>query len=300
MTLASREARSLYNLVSPGYFQTLGIPVLSGRKFTQQEADTEAPVVVISEATGKRYWPGEDPLGKRISVPKGMRVKGEGRTFTVIGVVKSVRSTNLSKVDPAYVYFPCSIADAWALLVRTDLPPSAAVPMLRDAALGVDQSLATQMLAMNIESGPVQLQRLMSEAPAVVAAVLGGLGLLLASVGIYGVVAYLVSERTREIGLRMALGADRWTVIRLVFRQALRPVAWGIPIGLAGSSALSILLGYMVVAEETPDLLFGVSPWSVSTFVPVLGLFLAIVWLASWIPARRATRIDPAIALRCD
>src|SRR5258707_375480 len=153
-------------------------------------------------------------------------------------------------------------------------------------------------MMMNVEAGPVQLQRLMTEAPAMVAAVLGGLGMLLAGVGIYGVVAYLVSQRTREIGVRVALGASRADVLSLVFRQALKPVLWGLPVGLAGSAILSVMLSKMVVMAENPDPLFGANPWSPSTFGAVLLFLVAIVWLASWMPARRATRIDPAVALR--
>lgn len=297
--MQSPEARSLFNLVSPEYFRTLGIPLLRGRIFTRQETDQNAPVIVISEATAKRYWPEEDPLGKRIAVHKGLSTKRiAGRTFTVIGVVKSVRSANLSKVDPAYIYFPGSLADAPVILVRAPVTEHAAGPMIRDALIGVDRSLATQMIFLNVESGPVQLQRLMTEAPAVVAAVLGGLGMLLAAVGIYGVVAYLVSQRTREIGVRVALGADRGAVLAIVFRQSLKPVMWGIPLGLAGSAMISVLLGKLVVTVENPDLLFGANPWSPATFASVLLFLIATVLLASWMPARRAMRIDPATALR--
>ena len=297
--MQSPEARSLYNMVSPEYFRTLRIPVLRGRVFTRQETDQNAPVIVISEATGRRYWPGEDPLGKRISVHKALPTKRiAGRTFTVIGVVKDVRSANLSKVDPAYIYFSGSYADAPALLVRAAVGEREAAPLIRDALIGVDRALATQMILLNIETGPVQLQRLMTEAPAVVAAVLGGLGLLLAAVGIYGVVAYLVSQRTREIGVRVALGADRGAVLALVFRQSLKPVLWGIPLGIGGSAMTSALLAKMIVAVENPDLLFGANPWSPTTFAFVLLFLIAIVWLASWMPARRAMRIDPATALR--
>jgi predicted permease len=299
LNMLSPESRALYNTVSPGYFELLGIPLLSGRAFTQQEVDRDAPVTVISEATARRYWPGGEPLGKRISVWKGLSEKRiAGRTFTVIGIVKSVRSTNLSKVDPAYIYFPGSYADAPLFLVRTELQARAAMPLMRDAAAGADRALGSQVMMMNVEAGPVQLQRLMTEAPAMVAAVLGGLGMLLAAVGIYGVVAYLVSQRTREIGVRVALGASRGDVLSLVFRQALKPVLWGVPVGLAGSVMLSVALGKMVVMAENPDPLFGASPWSPSTFIAVLLFLVVIVWLASWTPARRATRIDPAVALR--
>ncbi len=162
----------------------------------------------------------------------------------------------------------------------------------------MDPVLANQLLFMNVESGPVQLQRWMTQAPALVAAVLGGLGLLLASVGIYGVVAYLVSQRTREIGLRMALGAGRWAVVTLVFQQSLKPLLWGIPAGLAGLAGVSALLGKMIVDTTSPDLLFGVNPWSPVVLGATILFLILIIWSASWLPARRAMRIDPAEALR--
>jgi predicted permease len=301
VSLRSPLSHTLFNLVSPEYFQTLGIPLLTGRSFTRQEAEQDAPVIVISERTAQRFWPGEDPLGKRISVAKGYRpAKIAGRTFTVIGVAKSVRSTVLSKVDPAYVYFTASPADTTILLLRTAGSNGLAAAAVRDTLQAIDRPIAAQAILMNVEAGPMQLQRLMTEAPAYVAAVLGGLGLLLATVGIYGVVAYLVNQRTREIGVRMALGATRGDVLRLIFRQALKPVLWGVPVGLAGAATLSALLGKMVVMTEIPDLLFGVSPWSPVTFLRVLFAVVLIVWAASWIPARRAMRIEPATSLRCE
>jgi putative ABC transport system permease protein len=299
VSIQSPEAHSLFNLVSPEYFQTVGIPLVRGRPFSRQEDEQNAPVVVISERAAQRFWPAEEPLGKHISVLRGFRPSGiAGRTFTVVGVAKSVRSTVLSKVDPAYIYFTGRYADHPMLLLRTSASAEIAAPIIREVLHSIDRTLATQMMLLNVESGPVQLQRLITEAPAILAAVLGGLGLLLATVGIYGVVAYMVSQRTREIGVRIALGASRANVLGLVFRQALKPVMWGIPIGLAGSAALSVLLGKMVAITESPDLLFGVNPWSPVTFAGVLLIVVFIVLLASWMPARRAMRIQPATSLR--
>jgi predicted permease len=299
VTMDSLESRSLFSMVSSDYFRTVGIPILRGRAFSRQEVEQDVPVAVISERTAARFWPGEDPLGKRISVWKGYRIpRIAGRTYTVIGVSKSVRSTNLSKVDPAYIYFSGSPSDSQAILLRTSLPADLSAPLIRDSLRSIDKALATQMMLLNVETGPMQLQRMMTEGPALVAAVLGALGLLLATVGIYGVVAYLVGLRTREIGVRMALGAGRSDVLRLVFRQSLKPVLWGIPFGLAGSVTLSILLSKMVTMTESPDLLFGVDPWSPVTFAGVLVSVVLVVWLASWMPARRAMRVEPATSLR--
>lgn len=294
--LRSPESMSLYNRVSPGYFETLGVPLLRGRLFTQQEADADAPVVVINDKTAQRFWPGEDPIGKRFTTMKIRKMNG--RTFTVIGVVKSVRGTNLSRVDPAYLYFPGSPTDGMALILRSELPEAELLPLLRKSALDLGHGLAMQMVFLNIDSVVMQLQRMMTEAPATVAVVLGALGLLLSVVGIYGVVAYLVTQRTREIGVRMALGATRADVLTMILRQGLKPVLWGVPIGLAGSGVLSLFLGKLVTGIENPDLLFGVSPWSPVVFVGVLAFLAVAVGLSSWWPARRAMRIDPAVALR--
>src|SRR5262249_1390402 len=152
------------------------------------------------------------------------------------------------------------------------------------------------LIAINVESGPVLLQRLMTQAPAAVAAMLGGLALLLAAVGIYGVVSCLVSQRTREIGVRVALGATRPEVMALGFRHALRPVLWGVPLGIAASVAFASLLSASLVQIETPDLLFGGSPWSPLLLIAVITVLALVVLAASWLPARRATRIDPATA----
>lgn len=131
-----------------------------------------------------------------------------------------------------------------------------------------------------------------------IAAALGCLGLLLASVGIYGVVAHLVGQRTQEIGVRMALGADRGAVLALVFRQALKPLLWEVPAGLIGSALVSTSLGKMMIATDSPDLLYGVSPWSPVSCAGVILLLILVVWAASWVLARRAMRIDPSEALR--
>ena len=301
VTLESRDAMSLFNTVSPDYFETLGIPVIFGRCFSRQEANQDAPVVMISAESAQRFWPGENPLGKQISVLRELNVKRlAGRSFTVIGVVKGVRSTNLSRVDPSYIYFTQGESSGGNsnLIVRADIGGDTVIPIVRDAVASVSPTLGLQMMAMNIESGPVLLQRLMTEAPAAVAAALGLLALVLAAVGIYGVVSCLVSQRTRELGVRVALGARRGRVMAMIFRQALKPVLWGLPVGVVASVAMADLLSRIVVSIEAPDLLFGASPWNPATLIAVIAFLVVIVLAASWLPALRATRVDPAISLR--
>jgi predicted permease len=290
---------SLWNAVSPEYFQALGIPLVRGRAFTQQEADRHDRVVLVSEAGARRYWPGQDPLGKRVVTPKWMFDQVlAGQTFTVAGVVKDVRGTNLSKVDPSYFYFPASTDNSHLILVRSDASESATVPLLRDALLPVNRAAALQLMAISIENGPVLIQRLMTEAPALVAAVLGALGLLLATIGIYGVVSYLVGQRTREIGLRAALGATRADVMRLILVQTLVPVLYGVGFGLLGAAGLCILLWRMVVAPDLPDLLYGINAWNPGAFLAAPLFLVLIVLAATSGPVRRAMRVDPASALR--
>jgi ABC-type antimicrobial peptide transport system permease subunit len=149
-----------------------------------------------------------------------------------------------------------------------------------------------------VEQGPVQIQRLMAKAPAFVACALGLLALVLAAVGIYVMVSYLVSQRTREIGIRLALGARNSDVIRMVFRQALSCVVWGAGIGLIGSLGLATLLWKLLVMPDVPDLTYGAGPFDPATFLGVLAVESAAVLLASFLPVRRATRVEATVALR--
>ncbi len=183
-------------------------------------------------------WPGSDPIGRRISAPDAW-IKQETKhdSFTVVGVVKSVRSTYLSKVDHAFLYFPKALPSSFGLmLVRTRTAPEAAFRSAFAALSGVHSNLPSQAYMIGLEQGPVEIQKLMSEGPALVASTLGLLALILASVGVYGVVSYLVSQRTREIGIRIALGARSQDVIRMVLEQSLRPVGWGAIAGLRACS----------------------------------------------------------------
>lgn len=150
----------------------------------------------------------------------------------------------------------------------------------------------------SVEQGPVQIQKLMTDTPAVVASMLGLLALILAAVGIYGVVAYLVTQRTREIGIHIALGARSRDVISMVTRQTLRPVAWGAGIGLIGAFCLSGVLAALIAMPDMPDLTYGAGAFHPATFVGVLAVLALAVLIASFLPVRRATRVEPSVALR--
>lgn len=290
----------IFNGVSDGYFATLGIPLITGRTFTQQEIEREQPVALISESTARRLWPGRDALGRRITLATNwLRDAAAHESLTVIGVVKTVRSTYLSKEDEGYVYIPRRLHDAGALfLVRTRTPPDKSFKSLSAALAEIQSDLPARTYMVGMEQGPVRIQELMVRAPAVSASVLGGLALMLACLGIYGVVSHLVSQRTREIGIRISLGAERWDVISVVGGQTLRPVAWGAVAGLLGAFCVSGLLQALIVMPDAPDLTYGAGAFDPVAFLGVLSVLGAVVVIAAFMPMRRAMLVEAAVALR--
>jgi len=294
---AGLPARTLASYVSPGYFRTLDIPLLRGRNFTRVEAETTAPFAIVSESAARSFWPAEDPIGKRFKLDTKWTGKYDAE-FQVIGVVKSVRSAHLSRVDPAFVYLPFASCGDGAFLVRTQGPSTAAIAALRTSLQALDPKLVPGFSLISLEEGRLQLERLMARTLAMFALLLASLALSLTAVGIYGVMSYLVSQRTREIGVRMALGASASGVLRSVIQQGLRPVFVGALIGLAAAIAVSSVLKNILAFPSSPDLLFGVNVFDPLTFIG-FSVFLAFVAvLASAIPASRAAKVDPMVALR--
>jgi predicted permease len=296
---AETRANCLFNHVSERYFETLGIPILAGRVFTKAEVERSEAVIVVSESAARQFWPGQDAIGRRILADGWFKRIVKHDSFTVIGIVKSVRSTYLSKMDSGFVYFPEAPPSSFGtLLVRTRTAPEAAFRPAFAALSAVHSNLPSQTFMLSLEQGPMEIQKLMSEAPALVASLLGLLALLLASVGVFGVVSYLVTQRTREIGVHIALGAQNRDVIRMVLGQSLRPAAWGAVIGLIGAIGLSGLLTAMVALPDVPDLTYGAGAVDPVTFLGVLAVLTMVVLAASFMPVRRATRVEPAVALR--
>ena len=286
-----------YSYVTPNYFATLGIPIVRGRVFTADEAEGQAPVVVISEATARRFWPNENPIGKRLRIGSekpGMSFPGEVDPFIssseVIGVAGDVRSMDLTKVDQSYIYLPLSQSRQWTsvLLARTGSGPALVLPTMGQEVRRVDANLPVlgAPLTAMLSTDP---HFVISRAGGLLASIIGALGLLLACMGVYGMVSYSVAQRTREIGVRMALGAQRAQVLRLVMIEGFRPILLGMVIGIVASAGVS-----RVFAAT----LFGISPVDGVSFMAVSLLLGAIALLATYLPARKAMRVDPMVALR--
>ena len=281
-----------WQVVTPGYFDALGIPLRQGRRFTDADTADSLPVIVINEAMARKFWPGLNPIGRR------MTMGPNDRWITVIGVVADVRQRELDAPPRTEMYRPhtqfrygispeARAADTMTWVVRTSGDPRAAASDARAAVHRVDPGLGvSDVLPMTEVVADSTSDRRMT---VLMFALLGGLALVLAAVGIYGVVAYSVTERTHEIGVRMAIGARAEDVRRMVLAQ-------GLTLGLAGVAiGLALALG---AARLIRGLLFQVRADDPVTFALVATALLAVTAAASYLPARRATRVDPMVAMR--
>jgi putative ABC transport system permease protein len=279
-----------YLFATPGYFAAVGTPLLRGREFAESDIQDSQHVAIITAAMAQRYWPGLDPLGKQVGV---------GLTRfplrTIVGIVADTKHTSLSEksIPEMYVPYTQNEIKVWPnmqtmqVALRTAQDPASVVADVRRALNAVDPDLPLAKpatLLSLIDDSVVQPRFSM-----LLLASFGGIALLLASIGMYGVVSYSVARRTREIGIRMALGAAPRQVFRMVLSQGARFVAMGIAIGLVASFAVARLMS---------SFLFGVRPTDPSTYLAVCVLLTFVVLLATYLPARRATRVDPTVALR--
>jgi len=282
--------------VSPGYFQTLNVPILWGRNFTRQEGESGASVAIVSETTARRFWPGEDAVGRRFKLD--LQFNDTWREFEVIGVAKDVRNANLTRVDPIYFYLPIDPATFAGnnLLIRLEGDPAESSRAVLGSLTAMDATLQPSLVS--LEDAHMRIQRLLPQMLGTFVGVLASLALPLSAVGIYGVISYLVSQRTREIGIRMALGATRAGVLRLVLRQGMHPVVLGAVLGFVFSAIASSVVHAFLVLPGVPDVLFGASFLDPFSFVSLSCLLTAVALLASYIPARRAMYVDPVVALR--
>jgi predicted permease len=275
-------------LVTPSYFAALGVPILRGRRFSESDRDGAPPVVMLSESASRRYWPGADPLGRRLTMGRG----STARAFTVVGIVPDTRYRDLREARPS-IYFPLGQSffpfAPTTLAVRASGPPAQLTPALRRvlAEVAPDVALASAAPFDALMAEPLAQPRL----DALLLAVFAAAAVTLAAVGLFGVMATMVRQRSRELGIRMALGATSSSVGRLVIRRAMLLAAIGAALGLAGASATN----YLVAA-----LLYEVTPTDLPTLAAVTGLLLVVAALASLIPARAGTRIDPGVALRSE
>jgi putative ABC transport system permease protein len=279
------------NNVSPGYFRALGIPLLRGREFTTTDTAGGPPVVMVNDAFVKRYFEGQDPIGKRIfqHIPEGG--PSGGLATEVIGVVQTTKSGQLTDAPRPAMFFPITQKPelALTLAVRTGVDPAATIAQLRGLVKSLDANVPVfdiRTLAQQ-KQGSLALQRM----AATLLSGFGVLALLLAALGIYGVLAYSVSRRTREIGVRMALGAQLSDVLKMVMRQGLGMVVLGLVLGLAGAVGVTRLLR---------SFLFEIEPLDPFTFGSVILLLAVAALVASWLPARRAAKVDPMVALRTE
>jgi putative ABC transport system permease protein len=279
---------SAYTPVSANYFEAMGIRLLKGRGFNSADRGDSAKVVVINETLARRIWPGEDPIGKRV---KQGWPESQAPWREVVGVVADVKLNGLERDTPMQTYMPL-VQEPWrqvGLAVRTVGDPLNAANAVEGAIHSIDKDLPVstirsmeQLLGISLAQRRLTMTLLLSFA---------ALALLLASVGIYGVISYSVRQRTRELGIRMALGAKRRDVLKMILAQGLKLALIGVAIGLLAAFALTRWM-------ET--LLFNVRPADPLTFAVIPAVLLLVALIACWIPARRATKVDPMVALRCE
>jgi putative ABC transport system permease protein len=287
----SRSQSANFIPVGPDYFETVGVRLLTGRKFTTLDDQDHPGVALVNESFVKHYFPNENPLGQRMKPgPPGRIWKGQKLTsFEIVGVVHDVKLAGLdAPSEPAY-YLPASQAplEDMMILVRTTTDPLTIVGAVRQAVWSIDpnQPLSNVNTLAKVVDDSIAQRRLNM----LLMGLFGGLALLLSAVGIYGLLSHAVTQRTQEMGIRMALGAQVSDVLKLVLRQGMMLAIAGEVIGLVGAFALTRLMR---------GLLFGVTPNDAMTFVVVAGVLAVVALLACYIPARRATKVDPLIALR--
>jgi predicted permease len=287
---AGQDFHGRYHMATAGYFSALGIPIVAGRYFTEADNNTAPNVIILNRVMAERYWPGENVIGKRMSFSD--EPKTDKDWITVVGVVGNVKDQPASPDTQNAFWFPVLQA-AWtsdmSVVISTRMSPKLLSDALRNEVHRLDPDLAVadvQVIDQIVDSSV--------STPRFAFALVGlfaGLAIVLAGIGTYGVISYSVSQRTPELGIRMALGAVRSDVMRLVLSHAAKLAALGTALGVIAAFALARLL---------KSLIFGVSTTDPATFASVAGMVIAVALLAGYIPALRATATDPVNALRSE
>jgi predicted permease len=283
-----------FNFVTPGYFDTLRTPILSGRDFTPQDTRTAARVAIVNESLARTYFPGLDPIGRRFRGGAEIDVVPDVDTVEIVGIVKDAKYMTLRETTPPTAYLPVTQsptgpgADAEVFLIRTATAPAAVVPAVQQAlaSLARDMPLRMQTLADQV-SDNIAGDRVL----ATLAGFFGGLALVLAMIGLYGLLSYFVAQQQAEFGIRMALGAEPGAILRLVLGGVLAVIGAGMAIGMVVALA-------SVTALQA--LLFNLAPRDTTTMVGAAAVLALLALVAGYVPARRATRVDPVIALRSE
>jgi predicted permease len=275
----------------------MGIPIVRGRAFTDRDREGQPRVVIISEAMAKRYWPGEDALGQRLTFNSGIppdeqQLVGGPGSREVVGIVGDVKHLGLDEADVPMFYTPQAQQPSYhtmALVVRSSADPGSLTAAIRGDLARLDRGVP--MYRVRTLDAVVRAVVAAPEMRAWLFGLFAALALALSAIGVYGVVGYIVSQRTQEIGIRLALGADSGSVLRAMLVEGLRPVLLGLAAGVALSLAVSRLLA---------RLLFGIGATDPLTYAGVIAVLLLAAGVATWIPARRVLRVDPLLALRAD
>jgi len=290
------QGRTLASYASDHYLDSLGIPLLRGRGFTSQESLAGTHVAIISAATAGAFWPDEDPIGNHFQLD--LNFDGKLTEYEIIGIARDVRFANLTRIDSAHVYFPPAPTLIVPALISLRGDPQSSQHALWSGLHDYDRAILPTIKLWNMETMVVGMQRTLARSLAVLAGILALLSLTLAGIGIYGVMAYVVAQRTREIGVRVALGATRRRIVQSVAVEGLRPVLVGLALGLIGGAGASLLLHRTLILPGSLDFLYGVPFYDPYTFLAITVFLIAVSMLASLVPSLRAVRVDPVEALR--
>jgi len=289
-----------YRPVGLHYFQTLGIPLRRGRLFDQRDSGTGPWTLIINEAMARKYWPKEDPVGAVVTIAKGLAPEMEDRPREVAGVVADVHEEGIDREPPPVMYIPVGQEPGGLVALANRILPSSWAIRAAGAPAALAHAVELEVLRVDPDlpvARVMTMDRILAKSIArqnfnmILLGIFGGIALLLAAIGIYGVMSYTVQQRTNEMAIRIALGADMGQLLRLVIGHGLALAAIGVAIGLAASFGLTRLMS---------TLLYGVKATDVATFAAVAALLSGVAALACYIPARRTTRVDPITALRCE